>query len=228
MVKRKLSNKIWIIIPAHNEAGNIASVIDRVKKQSKNIVVVDDGSGDDTFDLANKYGVKVIRHTVNFGKGAALKTGCDFAFDHLGATHVVLMDADGQHDPLDLPELMLGVNEGYDVVLGTRSLNFTAGMPPIRIIGNTSLSVVMKLLFGKYVPDILCGYKIISKRAYPQLRWWSRGYEVEAEMVARLIKHNLRYTIRNVKTVYLSFDRGMTLLDAISLYARVISWRISV
>ena len=86
----------WVIMPCYNEQANIAKVIAEVRRYCKNLVVVDDGSKDNTEEIAKKTNPFVLRHTINLGKGAALKTGCDYAFLHQ-ADSVIALDADGQH-----------------------------------------------------------------------------------------------------------------------------------
>jgi glycosyltransferase involved in cell wall biosynthesis len=90
---------IWVIIPGFNEARYLTKVLDKTIKFHQNIIFVDDGSSDNTASIASKKIKQVLVHDVNLGKGAALKTGCDYAFSHLKAKAVILMDSDNQHDP---------------------------------------------------------------------------------------------------------------------------------
>jgi len=92
----------YIVIPAYNEGKKLGEVIRKAQECGENIVVVDDGSSDDTFQQAKQCGVTVLKHLVNMGKGAALKTGCDFAYKQ-GAERYVVLDSDGQHDPKEIP-----------------------------------------------------------------------------------------------------------------------------
>src|SRR3989338_298886 len=96
---------IWVIIPAYNEEKNIKGVIQKTKKYVKNIVVMDDGSNDETYETAKSTGVIVLRHIVNLGKGAGLKTGCDFALKQ-GADAIIILDADAQHEPAEIPNFL--------------------------------------------------------------------------------------------------------------------------
>ena len=92
---------IFIIIAAYNESKHISKVLEDIKKEYNNIIVVDDGSKDNTFSIVKKSGVTAIKHVVNLGKGASMKTGCDHAIKN-GAEILILMDADGQHEPKDI------------------------------------------------------------------------------------------------------------------------------
>ena len=120
------------MVPAYNEGKTIAGVITKIKTYLSPAVVVDDGSSDDTFLQAKSAGAIVLKHKVNLGKGAALKTGCDYAIQ-LGAKKIIVMDADGQHDPKEIPEFMTSLNS-HDIVFGCRKIPKT--MPWVFRFGN--------------------------------------------------------------------------------------------
>jgi len=219
----KLALTTWIVIPAHNEEKYISTVLNKVKKYTKNIIVVDDGSEDSTALKAREISKHVLHHKVNLGKGAALKTGCEYAFNTMHAKAVIVMDSDDQHDPQELPllEKALAIHE---IAFGVRSF---IGMPKTRAFGNSALSLLVQLLFGTYIPDVLSGYKAFTKQVYQVLRWESSAYGVELEIAVRIAKAKQAYTIVPIKTIYHDFDRGMTLLDALVIIGQVISWRVS-
>lgn len=220
-----MSNKnIWVIIPGLNEEKYIGTVLEKVIKQTKNIIVVDDGSKDKMPQIAKRYTDHVLTHSVNLGKGAALKTGCEYAFKHLKADAVIFMDSDDQHDPEELPMFYKAL-ETKDAVFGVRS--FDEKMPLFRIMMNRLASFVILLLFGEYIPDIPSGYKAISKKAYAKLAWNSTDYAVEMEIAARTAKFNIPFTTVQIKTIYHDFDRGMTILDSVRMITKILSWRIS-
>src|SRR3990172_1702337 len=102
--------KISIVIPAYNEEKRIGPVLSEIEKMGLEVFVVDDGSSDNTSKISEKYTKNVLRHKINLGKGAALKTGCEAAFD-LGADAVVVMDSDGQHKASDLPKFIKTLKE---------------------------------------------------------------------------------------------------------------------
>lgn len=218
------SSNIIIVVPAFNEVKLIAAVLKSLKKTGFQIIVVDDGSKDRTFNVAANQSVVTLKHRVNLGKGAALKTGCEAAFE-MGADAVVMMDSDGQHKVEDMGKFINALESGnYDVVFGSRNLNF--GMPLIRFIGNKIASVLVAYLFGIYVSDLLCGYRAITKNAYKKLKWQSVGYGVETEMVVRTGKTGLRYCEVPVETVYYDKFKGVTILDAFGILLNVFRWRI--
>lgn len=125
--------KVVAVIPAYNEAERIGAVLGRVRPLVDDLVVVDDGSSDDTFGVASRSGVVALCHAINRGQGAALKTGTLAALS-LGADVIVHVDADGQHDPDGLLDLIAPIVRGEaDVVYGSRFLGVEAeGMPPMR------------------------------------------------------------------------------------------------
>ena len=129
-------SKSWIVIPAYNEARNISKVIDNTRKFAHQIILVDDGSKDKTYEKVNKKkGVTALKHIVNLGKGAALKTGCDYAVLQ-GAQRIVVLDADGQHDPKEIPKFLRQLDK-HDIVFGYRKLN--KKMPFLMKLGNRSI-----------------------------------------------------------------------------------------
>lgn len=218
--------KIMIVIPAHNEAERIGAVLKDLIKIKMPIIVVDDGSSDKTYEVAQKYGVKLLKHKINLGKGAALKTGCDIAFSS-GAEGVIIMDSDGQHKVEDLFKFIDGLEEkNYEIIFGSRNLNF--GVPFVRFMGNKFASVLVSFLFGIYVSDLICGYRAFTKNGYEKLRWQSSGYGVETEMVVRAGKLGLKYGEIPVKTIYLDKFKGVTILDALGILFNVLKWRIEI
>jgi len=214
----------FVVIPAYNEASRIDKVVRGVKKFTENIIVVDDGSSDKTSKVAKKSKVKVLRHRINLGKGAAMKTGVEAAF-LLGAETVVLMDGDGQHDPKYIPQFLEKISEGYDIVFGSRNLSF--GVPLVRFLGNKFGSVLISLLFGIYRSDLLCGFMAFTKKTYQKIKWDSSRYGVETEIVARTGKNKLKYTEIPIETIYIDKYKGVTILDAIGILFSIPRWLIS-
>jgi len=150
--------EITIIIPAYNEEEGIADVITRLKKlpEKYGILVVDDGSTDDTYKIARAAGVKVIRHPYNKGYGAALKTG----IRNVKADVVLLMDADGQHHPGDIKKLTQHIGE-YDMVVGARTKKSKVSL--LRRPGKRILSITANYLAGMKIPDLNSGFRALKK-----------------------------------------------------------------
>jgi len=217
---------ISIVVPFYNEKKHISKVVEDVLGCKLPIVLVDDGSTDTSSSYLKKYkggNVTLLTHRVNLGKGAAMKTGADYAFSK-GADAVIFMDGDEQHSPKDL-EKFRGVLEEkkYDAVFGTRNYNY--GVPLIRFLGNKFTSILIAVLFGIYVSDVLCGFKALTKKAYKAVRWDSTGYGVETEMVARIAKMKMLFHEIPVETLYHDKVKGVTVLDAFGIMFEIIKWR---
>lgn len=217
--------KISVVVPAYNEAKRIGLVLDGLKGLRLPVVVVDDGSRDQTFEVASQYPATVLRHRVNLGKGAALKTGCEAAF-RLGSDAVIMMDADGQHKIEDLTKFISILKSGtYDIIFGARELS--RGTPLVRRLGNKFASFLISFLFGIYVSDLLCGYRALSKKAYKKINLGSMGYGVETEMVVESGRAGLKHCEVPVETVYYDKFKGVTIIDAFGVFINVLRWRIN-
>lgn len=220
--------KIFVVVSLFNEKKHINSVLKSISKYNLPIVVVDDGSTDKSGAEIKELRLKnisVLTHRINLGKGAAMKTGADFAFGK-GANAVIFMDSDGQHKASDLPKFIKALKSGkYDVVLGSRNLNY--GVPLVRFLGNKFASVLMALLFRTYVSDVICGFRAITRVGYNKIKWDSDGYGVETEMVARIGKTWPRFCEVPVQTIYHNSVKGVTLLDAFEVLGNVIKWKLT-
>jgi len=215
---------VYIVIPGLNEAKTLKKVLLGIKKYTKNIIYIDDGSTDDSVKIAKKHIQHVLVHQINLGNGAALKTGCDYAFKHLNAQAVILMDADDQHNPNEIPEFFKRLQYN-DIVLGIRGKGYLTKAPLIRIISNKLLSTFFLILFSKFIPDIPCGYKAFTKKIYPKISWQSSDYSVELEIAAKIAKYKLPFTTLEVETIYHSLDRGMNFINSIKVLLKLIYFR---
>ena len=213
--------KISVVIPAYNEEKRIGSVLSEIKRMGLEVFVVDDGSKDSTSRVAQKYTPNVLRHRINLGKGAALKTGCEAAFK-FGAEAVVVMDSDGQHKASDLPRFIKALRE-YEVVFGVRDL---AGTPTVRLLGNKLITFLVEVLFGIKVGDILCGFKAFTKRAYKKINWTSLGYSVETEIVAMTGKYGLKHCEVPVTTVYYDKFKGLTVTAGLEILFDILQFKL--
>lgn len=214
--------KIYVVIPAYNEASKLHRVLEGVKKYTKEIIVVDDGSQDQTPQVAKKYRVILLQHKINLGVGAAKKTGVEAAFVQ-GADAVITVDADGQHDPRYIPQFITKLGQGYDIVFGSRNLGFN--VPLVRYLGNKVGAVLINILFGIYRGDLLCGYLAFTKKAYGKIQWESTHYGVETEIVVKTGKNKLKYAEVPIEAIYLDKYKGATLLDALALLPSIIKWK---
>ncbi|MBI5389956.1 glycosyltransferase family 2 protein [Candidatus Woesearchaeota archaeon] len=211
----------WVIIPAYREGERIRRVLQKVKLYARHIVVVDDGSSDDTYAQAAVPGVIRLRHKVNLGKGNALKTGCDYAVRE-GATLMVVMDADGQHDPTEIPRFLAALN-GNDVVFGSRKR--TEDMPAVLQFGNWFLSSMTAWLYGVSLHDTQSGYRAFTASAYSKIRWESSGYSLESEMIMRTGREKLTYKEIFIKTIYADRYKGTTIVHGMKIMLDMLKWK---
>ena len=211
-----------VIIPAYNEGKSISEVITKTQKFAQNIIVVDDGSQDHTAAEAAKAGAVVLRHKINLGKGAALKTGCDYAVQQ-GAQKIITMDADGQHEPKEIPSFIKALEE-YDIVFGSRKT--PQSMPFVFKFGNQVLTKTLQTLYGVTVEDSQCGYRSFKAEAYKNIRWEAADYSVETEMAIKAGKKKMKHTTIPIETIYADRYKGTTVLDGVSIVLKMIGWKI--
>lgn len=211
-----------VVIPAYNEDKAIFEVITNTQKFAQNIIVVDDGSHDHTAAEARKAGAVVLRHKVNLGKGAALKTGCDYAVRQ-GAQKIITMDADGQHEPKEIPSFIKALEE-HDIVFGSRKT--PTSMPFVFKFGNKVLTKTLQTLYGVKVEDSQCGYRGFKAETYKNIRWDATDYYVETEMAIRAGKKKIKHTTIPIETIYADRYKGTTVLDGVNIVLKMIGWKI--
>ncbi|MBT4824998.1 glycosyltransferase family 2 protein [Candidatus Woesearchaeota archaeon] len=221
---------VWAIIPAHNEAKNIGKVISESKKYVEKIVVVDDGSKDNTAEIAKKQGAIVLKHVVNLGKGSTLKTGCDFVYKACAKNKnnkkikIILIDADGQHDPKLIPTFIKKL-ENKEIIFGAR--DFNKKMPLVLRVGNNFINFIIELLFQVKVRDSQSGYRAFWLKNYRKIRWRAQDYSMESEMIANVGKHKLKYGQVSIPTVYNDNYKGTTIVDGVRIVYNIFKWRVA-
>ncbi len=218
---------VWVIIPGHNEEKYIQTVLKKTLLVTSNIILVDDGSQDKTAVLAKKIIPHVLVHEVNLGKGAAMKTGCEYAFRECQAKAVIFMDADDQHNPEEIHSFIKELKQGSAVVFGIRTFS-EKDMPLQRFLGNKVASALVSVLFHRYIPDIPSGFKALTKEAYSKVKWKSQGYEVEMEIAVNVAKSKLPYTTVEIETIYHDVEKGMNVLDALQVLFQLLKWRVGI
>jgi glycosyltransferase involved in cell wall biosynthesis len=191
-----------VMIPAYNAGRTITELIERLVKHvsDKDIVVIDDGALDNTGDLARETGVTVLAHETNRGKGAALRTGFQYAIENdYGA--VLTIDADLQHDPDCVPGFLEMASSGnYDVIIGTRER--TADMPAFRVFANFAGSVVISLFSGARIRDSQSGYRWIRTDTIKRLRLRCERYDLESEILVAIGRSGGSIGEISIPTIY--------------------------
>ncbi|MFL5755834.1 MAG: glycosyltransferase family 2 protein [Chloroflexota bacterium] len=193
-------SRVVALIPGYEEGPRIAAVVREASRQLP-VLVVDDGSTDDTASRAEGAGATVIRQPRNLGKGEALRAGFRRALAD-GYEAVVTLDADGQHDPGEIPRFLaaLDATPPPDLVIGRR--NFRA-MPPIRRLANELGRRTFSWAVGADVPDNQSGYRLISRRLMEALLTSGEaGFEFEIEMIATCIARGYRLGSVPIRTIY--------------------------
>lgn len=184
---------VSIVIPAFNEQESIGDTLDKAYKMiepspfSFEIIVVDDGSTDRTRELAGQHKVTVLTNGTNKGKGVALRRG----FGHAQGEIVVTMDADGSHDPADVPKLLLPVLNGATLALGTRfgSEEGKQSTRKLNLFGNGLINLSILLLTGKRITDSQSGFRAMRQSFVRELTLVSDGYEVETEVLVKALRN---------------------------------------
>lgn len=218
--------KTIIIVPVYNENKRCIKTIKDILKISKSeVVVVDDGSKDDSLKILKKeFGkngrVYILSHVINLGKGAVMKTGVRMAW-RLGARAVIFIDSDGQHNPKYLPRFEKGLIDN-ELVFGYRQLS--GDMPWVRKWGNIIARLIIGRLFNVTRRDFLCGYLGFKKSVYKKIRWKSSRYGVETEIATKVGKNQLKFLEVEIDTIYIDKYKGVSLFDAMKILTQIPWW----
>ena len=190
---------VLALIPAYNESEHIAEVV-RDTRTHLPVLVVDDGSTDNTAARAEEAGASVLRQTPNQGKGAALRSGFRWALEG-GYEAVVTLDADGQHDPTEIPKFLDAYTAYHaDLIIGARNFQ---DMPPIRRLSNTVGRWSFSWAIGQPIRDNQSGYRLISSRLLEAiLDSDETGFEFEVEMIVTCIQRGFRLDWVPIRTIY--------------------------
>jgi len=191
----KNKTKVSVIIPAYNEEMTLSCVVKKVFESLKGecrfeVIVVDDGSLDNTFKVANNSGALVIRHNRNMGQGAALKSGLKLASGDI----VVMLDADGQHDPAEIPKLIDPIlrNEA-DLVIGSRYLGGNSGFGPIRELLDKLFLFFIRILTNSKLTDSQSMFRGIRREVFKNISLHA-DYTISGELIIKAKKMGLRIT----------------------------------
>jgi glycosyltransferase involved in cell wall biosynthesis len=190
-----LKNSLYIVacIPAYNEATTIANIIENAKKYVSKVIVYDDGSIDNTYEVANAAGATVIRGPLNKGYGVAIKTLFQAARE-VNADVMVTLDSDGQHNPDQIPNLLEPIlNDGFDIVIGSRFLNHSdqQRVPVYRSFGIKTITKFTQAASYNNITDAQSGFRAFSKRALSKINLFENGMAVSTEILLRAKEKNL-------------------------------------
>ena len=205
-----MNQNIFIIIPAFNEEKNIAQVIKNLLEHNYQIVVVDDCSTDNTFEILKQFPITVLKHEINRGQGAALQTGTDFALKN-NAEIIVHFDADGQYLVNEIQQTLVSLlNNEVDIILGSRFLQKNKKMPfAKRKIIHPVSRVINRLITGIKLTDAHCGYRVLSNKAGQKIKIFQDRMSHNTEIISQIKKNNLRFKEVPVTVIYNEFGQGV-------------------
>lgn len=220
--------KVFIIIPAYNEADAIGEVIYELLPLKHPIVVIDDGSQDGTADIARRHGAVVLSHCVNLGQGAALQTGIDYAC-RCHADVIVTFDADGQHQPSDIPLLLDTLeSKGADVVLGSRFLGHAHGLHPVRKMLLRLMVHYTNFTTGLQLTDVHNGLRALRVATTQNIQLRQNRMAHASELLQQIAKYKLRYVEVPCIIVYTSYSltKGQKLSHSMHIVADLLIRRL--
>jgi glycosyltransferase involved in cell wall biosynthesis len=188
------------LVPAYDAADTVGEVVRGLRPHVSEVLVVDDGSKDETAAAAGRAGARVLRLSTNTGKGGALRAGLEDLLAS-SATHVAFVDADGQHDPADLPALLEAAAAGEDFVIGSR-MELPEQIPGYRYRTNEIGSRILTRMTGHDVEDGQSGFRVVSTRLLRRLRLTARGYSIETEMLLKAAPFVRRFRHVPIRAIY--------------------------
>lgn len=213
---------VWIVVPAFNEAAVIGEVISDVRSVFDHVVVVDDGSADDTGGIAHRAGAHLVRHPVNLGQGAAIQTGVEYARSQPGAEVFVTFDADGQHRVKDVLRMIDRLRtEDVDIVIGTRFAEPEAStkVPFVKrvVLRTAVLLSVRSRRLG--LSDAHNGLRVFNRNVAQRLDITMSGMSHASEFIALIDENHWRVTEEPVEILYTDYSRskGQPLVNGVNI-----------
>lgn len=194
--------KVCVLIPSYNEAKTIGGIVKELKTKGHDVLVIDDGSSDDTSKVAAREGAIIISHVKNLGKGASIKEGFNFILKSTDYDTVVIMDGDGQHRPEDV-DRFLGHAHTYndDIIIGNR-MGYTKNMPKVRFITNKITSFLISAMCKQRIPDTQCGLRLLRRTMIDTLHLSSSKYDTESEMLINAARKGFKIASIPIMTIY--------------------------
>lgn len=219
-----LKNKTVVLLPAYNESKTIGHILKNLES-FKDVLVVNDGSQDDTAVIAQKHDVRVLTISCNSGKGTAIKKGIQYALKNFEFEALIIIDADGQNDTEDIKNfLAVWESQKPDLLLGVRDLN-SKNMPSSRRFWNKLVSFFISFLSGKQFSDSQSGFRMLSRKAVEVINLHESGYSVETEMLYEAVKNNLNIDEVRVQTIY-DDNKNSNVLDNVYRAVKIFSYSI--
>jgi glycosyltransferase involved in cell wall biosynthesis len=193
--------RVCVIIPAYNESNTIAGIVKDIRSRNLDVLVVDDGSVDNSAHLARDNGATVLRNTSNMGKGASLIRGFDFALKN-NYDAVITMDGDGQHMVEEIPKFVTKCESSTcHIVVGNR-MNNVCKMPCIRILTNRFMSWMISKVAKQRIEDTQCGFRLLKKDVLEKVKFETNKFEIESEILIKAAKEGFNIDSIPIQSVY--------------------------
>ena len=192
--------KVIVAMPAHNEGKYIGSIVLQAKQYAGEVIVIDDGSTDSTSNVARLAGATVIKHGGKKGKGVAIQRILTEASQRTPDV-LILLDADSQHNPEEIPSFIKAISEGFDLVIGSRKIR-RYNIPPYRKIGQKVLIYFTNILSRRKLSDTESGFRALSRKAISKMQPKESGFSIEAEMISEASAKGLKITEVPISAIY--------------------------
>src|SRR2546423_1902369 len=195
------SKQCAVVIPCLNEAATIGPLVQEISKRLSTVIVVDDGSTDETSKVAAQQGAVVLRHQASLGKGAALIRGWSHG-QELGFSWALTMDGDGQHAPSDIPAFLRAAEEGTPALIVGNRMARPDGMPWLRRQVNRWMSRRLSRVAGCELADTQCGFRLMNLRDWSRMKLQTRHFEIESELLLAFAAAGLKIEFVPIQVIY--------------------------
>lgn len=222
--KEELACQTWLIVPLFNEEEVIREVIEHARLTFPNIVCVDDGSHDNSIKEARAAGADIVRHPINLGQGAALKTGLEYALSKSGAKYFVTFDSDGQHRVVDAQKMVVRLaQEPLDVVIGSRFLDGRTKPGLLKHIVLKAAVQFQRISTGMKLTDAHNGLRAFNRHAAKSINIQQNRMAHASEIVSEISRNRLRYAEEPVFIVYTDYSRakGQSLWNSVNILSEL-------
>ena len=192
---------VWVVIPAYNEGKALGPLLEKLKEKNLSVLVVDDGSGDGTYELSKRYADVTLRNEDNLGKGRSLNRAISYLLGNVEFEYVITMDADGQHSPNDIDSFLREAENGEAFVVGNRMAN-PAKMPIVRVFTNIFMSRVISKIVEQHIPDTQCGFRLMRRDVLEQVKIETKKFEIESEILIKVASRGFQVKSVPIESIY--------------------------